>query len=103
MTWFRVTLYAPILSKVKSRLLSSFPIPKFNCFEVIDVEVVSLTTSFPDGAPVDACVKPRPNQPYHGQSRPQLPYTNPFQILQSSAKYGPGSQITGKSLSLIYL
>ena len=50
---------------------------------------------FPDGAPVDACVKPRPNQPYHGQARPQPPSTNPYQVLQSSAHYGPGTQITG--------
>ncbi|XP_023013906.2 reelin domain-containing protein 1 [Leptinotarsa decemlineata] len=50
--------------------------------------------SFPDGAPVDACVKPRPNQPYHGQARQQSPQTNPFQILQSAAEYGPGAQIT---------
>lgn len=54
--------------------------------------------AFPDGAPVDACVKPRPNQPYHGQSRPQPPETNPFQVLQSSAYYGPGSQIQGKKM-----
>ncbi|CAG9840066.1 unnamed protein product [Diabrotica balteata] len=49
---------------------------------------------FPDGAPVDACVKPRVNQPYHGQARPQSPETNPFQVLQSEADYGPGTQIT---------
>lgn len=54
------------------------------------------TTAFPDGAPVDACVKARPNQPNHGRARPQPPETNPFQILQSQAEYGPGSQITGR-------
>ncbi|XP_019877695.1 reelin domain-containing protein 1 [Aethina tumida] len=52
------------------------------------------TAGFPDGAPVDACVKPRPNQPYHGQSRPQPPETNPFQVIQSQAEYGPGTQIS---------
>lgn len=54
------------------------------------------TAGFPDGAPVDACVKPRPNQPYHGQSRPQPPETNPFQVIQSQAEYGPGTQISGE-------
>ncbi|CAG9858437.1 unnamed protein product [Phyllotreta striolata] len=51
-------------------------------------------SSFPDGAPIDACVKPRVNQPYHGQARPQPANTSPFQILQSAAEYGPGTQIT---------
>lgn len=51
---------------------------------------------FPDGAPVDACVKPRPNQPYHGEARSQPLSTNPYKILASSSQFGPGSQITGK-------
>ncbi|XP_046436162.1 putative defense protein 3 [Neodiprion fabricii] len=55
---------------------------------------VNLVFCFPDGAPVDACVKPRPNQPYHGQARPQPRETNPYTITASSAEYGPGSQIT---------
>ncbi|KRT86434.1 hypothetical protein AMK59_2014, partial [Oryctes borbonicus] len=50
--------------------------------------------AFPDGAPVDACVKPRPNQPYHGQARPRPPKTNPYHIIASSDRYGPGQQIT---------
>ncbi|XP_032680410.1 putative defense protein 3 [Odontomachus brunneus] len=49
---------------------------------------------FPDGAPVDACVKPRPNQPYHGEARSQPLNTSPYKIVASSAQYGPGSQIT---------
>ncbi|KAL3278927.1 hypothetical protein HHI36_016445 [Cryptolaemus montrouzieri] len=65
-----------------------FVIPAFFFF------VFAVVSAFPDGAPVDACVKPRPNQPYHGQARSQSPETSPFQILQSSAHYGPGSQIT---------
>ncbi|CAH1374195.1 hypothetical protein MTP99_015569 [Tenebrio molitor] len=56
--------------------------------------VVLNAGAFPDGAPVDACVKPRPNQPYHGQARPQPPGTNPYQVLQSDVHYGPGTQIT---------
>jgi hypothetical protein len=50
---------------------------------------------FPDGGPVDACVKPRPNQPYHGQARSQPLNTSPYKILASSSQYEPGSQITG--------
>ncbi|XP_045472969.1 putative defense protein 1 [Harmonia axyridis] len=53
-----------------------------------------VVSAFPDGAPVDACVKPRANQPYHGQARSQPPHTSPYQIIQSSSNYGPGSQIT---------
>ncbi|XP_012234066.1 putative defense protein 3 [Linepithema humile] len=49
---------------------------------------------FPDGGPVDACVKPRPNQPYHGQARSQPLNTSPYKILASSSQYGPSSQIT---------
>jgi hypothetical protein len=60
--------------------------------------VVLNAGAFPDGAPVDACVKPRPNQPYHGQARPQPPGTNPYQVLQSDVHYGPGTQITGEAL-----
>ncbi|CAH0558954.1 unnamed protein product [Brassicogethes aeneus] len=60
---------------------------------VLTVLVIG-TTGFPDGAPVDACVKSRPNQPNHGQARPQPAETNPFQVVQSQVEYGPGSQIT---------
>lgn len=67
----------------------------FSGFVVVFLSVVFSVVGFPDGAPVDACVKPRPNQPYHGQARPQSPSTNPYQVLQSSAHYGPGSQVTG--------
>ncbi|XP_011863253.1 PREDICTED: putative defense protein 3 [Vollenhovia emeryi] len=49
---------------------------------------------FPDGAPVDVCVKPRPNQPYHGEARSQPLNTNPYKILASSSQYEPGSQVT---------
>lgn len=55
---------------------------------------------FPDGAPVDACVKPRPNQPYHGEARSQSLNTSPYKILASSSQYIPGSQITGKSINM---
>ncbi|KAK9879077.1 hypothetical protein WA026_003891 [Henosepilachna vigintioctopunctata] len=56
--------------------------------------ILVAVSAFPDGAPVDACVRSRPNQPNHGQARPQPPEKNPYQLLQSSAHYGPGSQIT---------
>lgn len=51
---------------------------------------------FPDGAPVDTCVKPRPNQPYHGEARSQSLNTSPYKILASSSQYEPGSQVTGE-------
>ncbi|KAG5881101.1 hypothetical protein JTB14_036585 [Gonioctena quinquepunctata] len=61
---------------------------------IVILGLVIGTNSFPDGAPVDACVGNKANQPNHGQAKPQSPQTNPFQILQSAAEYGPGSQIT---------
>ncbi|KAK0087952.1 hypothetical protein PV325_013614 [Microctonus aethiopoides] len=63
---------------------------------VITMIMLALTTvnGFPDGAPVDACVKERPNQPYHGQARPQPLSTSPYQIIASSQKYTPGKQIS---------
>lgn len=59
--------------------------------------VASLTFAdgFPDGAPVDACVKPKPNQPYHGQAKPQPLGTNPYAVIASAEQFTPGSQITG--------
>jgi hypothetical protein len=57
--------------------------------------------AFPDGAPVDACVKPRPNQPYHGQAKPQPVETLPYIITASSNEYGPGSKITGNPIKII--
>lgn len=51
--------------------------------------------SFPDGAPVDACVKNRPNQPNHGQHRTQPLNTLPYRVVASSATYGPNIPITG--------
>lgn len=57
---------------------------------------------FPDGAPVDTCVKPsRANQPNHGQARSESAQTNPYTFTASSPEYGPGSQITGTLFILI--
>lgn len=58
-----------------------------------------LVYSFPDGAPVDTCVKPsKPNEPNHGQAKSQPVETSPYAFTASSSEYGPGSQITGKLL-----
>lgn len=54
--------------------------------------------SFPDGAPIDACVKDRPNQPNHGQHRTQPLSTLPYRVIASATNYGPNTPITGKSL-----
>lgn len=51
--------------------------------------------SFPDGAPVDACVKDRPNQPNHGQHRTQPLDTLPYRVVASSSTFGPNTPITG--------
>ncbi|XP_013138852.1 PREDICTED: putative defense protein 3 [Papilio polytes] len=50
--------------------------------------------SFPDGAPIDACVKDRANQPNHGQHRTQPMSTLPYRVVASSAHYTPNSRIT---------
>ncbi|KAJ9590168.1 hypothetical protein L9F63_016707, partial [Diploptera punctata] len=52
-----------------------------------------MVTAFPDGAPVDACVKPRPNQPYHGQARSQPIETLPYTVSATSNEYEPGKKI----------
>ncbi|XP_043271448.1 putative defense protein 3 [Venturia canescens] len=49
---------------------------------------------FPDGAPVDVCVKPKPNRPYHGKAEAQPLASSPYQITASSGTYQPGSEIT---------
>jgi hypothetical protein len=59
-----------------------------------------LVQGLPDGAPVDACVKPKPNQPYHGQAKAQPPETLPYSITANSNEYGPGSKITGNRMRL---
>ena len=59
------------------------------------VTLLALADGFPDGAPVDACVKDRPNQPYHGEARPQPLGSNPYAIIASTDRFEPGSKITG--------
>ncbi|KAK9737862.1 Reeler domain [Popillia japonica] len=61
---------------------------------ILSLCAIAKIHGFPDGAPVDACVKPRPNQPYHGQARSQPANTNPYYVIASSDRYGPGQQIT---------
>ncbi|KAF7990949.1 hypothetical protein HCN44_000754 [Aphidius gifuensis] len=60
---------------------------------VLFLTVCNYVNGFPDGSPVDACVKERPNQPYHGKFRSQPIDTSPYQILASSTQYSPGKQI----------
>jgi hypothetical protein len=62
---------------------------------VLLLAVPLLIKGFPDGAPIDACVKPKPNRPYHGQHTPQPLESLPYVITASSNEYGPGSRITG--------
>lgn len=52
--------------------------------------------AFPNGGPIDACIKSKPNQPNHGSVQPQPDETNPYIIEASSDYYRPGDKITGK-------
>jgi hypothetical protein len=70
------------------------------CVLLVVVVVPLLVQGLPDGAPVDACVKPRPNQPYHGQIKAQPPETLPYYITATNNEYGPGSKITGNRMRL---
>ncbi|KAK4881821.1 hypothetical protein RN001_005140 [Aquatica leii] len=51
------------------------------------------SVAFPDGAPVDTCVKAKVNQPNHSRAKPQPQDKNPYRIIASDVNYGPGSQI----------
>lgn len=68
---------------------------------VLVLMCLNASYGFPDGSPVDACVKERPNQPYHGQYRPQPLASSPYQILASSTQYSPGKQIRGNNKKYI--
>ncbi|XP_031335328.1 reelin domain-containing protein 1 [Photinus pyralis] len=56
--------------------------------------IITSTVCFPDGAPIDACVKPKVNQPNHSRAKPQSPDSNPYQIIASHSHYGPGTEVT---------
>jgi len=59
--------------------------------------------AFPNGGPIDACVKQRANQPNHGSHQPQPEETNPFVIEASGENYQPGQVITGELLLVALL
>ncbi|XP_071864561.1 putative defense protein 3 [Bombus fervidus] len=62
---------------------------------LIVLSSVFVAYSFPDGAPVDTCVKPsKANEPNHGQAKSQSVQSSPYAFTASSSQYGPGSQIT---------
>ncbi|CAB3237109.1 unnamed protein product [Arctia plantaginis] len=50
--------------------------------------------SFPDGAPIDTCVKDRANQPNHSQHRTQPLSSLPYRVIASSTYYEPNSPVT---------
>ncbi|KOB76486.1 Neuropeptide receptor B3, partial [Operophtera brumata] len=50
--------------------------------------------SFPDGAPIDTCVRDRPNQPNHSQHRTQSLSSLPYRVLASGTSYAPNTPIT---------
>lgn len=55
-----------------------------------------MVRGFPDGAPIDACVKDRANQPNHGQHRTQPLATLPYRLVASSDTHHPGVRVTGR-------
>ncbi|XP_018334197.1 putative defense protein 3 [Agrilus planipennis] len=66
----------------------------FSVLLIFSVECVRLSSGFPDGAPVDVCVKPKPNRPNHSGAKPQPADTNPYTVTASDSYYRPGTQIT---------
>lgn len=68
-----------------------------NVLVIVTICLIQAVYGFPDGAPVDACVKPKPNQPYHGQAEPQPINSLPYSVVASASQYAPGQEITGKS------
>ncbi|XP_023308874.2 putative defense protein 3 [Lucilia cuprina] len=58
------------------------------------LSLIVVIKSFPDGAPSDTCVKKRPNQPNHGQARPQPFDKNPYEVVASSETFHPGQEVT---------
>ncbi|XP_033326576.1 putative defense protein 3 [Megalopta genalis] len=64
-------------------------------YSLILASLAFFANSFPDGAPVDTCVKPsRPNEPNHGQARSQPLDSNPYEFTASASQYSPNSQIS---------
>jgi hypothetical protein len=60
--------------------------------------IIQTCRAFPNGGPIDACVKAQPNRPNHGGTEPQSPSSNPFIVEASSDYYKPGDKITGEFL-----
>ena len=52
--------------------------------------------AFPNGGPIDACIREKPNQPNHGGISAQPEASNPFIVEASGNFYKPGDIITGK-------
>nr|CAD7587051.1 unnamed protein product [Timema genevievae] len=62
------------------------------CLALLVAVLPLLAQCFPDGAPIDACVKQRKNQPHHGQAKPQTG-PRPYSIIATSETYSPGAEI----------
>lgn len=56
--------------------------------------LMATCTAFPNGGPIDACVRTRANQPNHGGILPQPENTNPFIVEASTNFWRPGDVIT---------
>jgi hypothetical protein len=56
---------------------------------------VAVVQAFPDGAPIEACVRHTPNVPNHPATRPQPAQSLPYLVVASDYQYKPGQQIEG--------
>ena len=68
---------------------------KTTCCALVSLLLIHACLAFPNGGPIDACVKAKPNQPNHGGTQPQSDQTNPYIVEASSDYYRPGDRITG--------
>ncbi|CAL4059793.1 unnamed protein product [Meganyctiphanes norvegica] len=55
---------------------------------------IDVSSGFPDGAPIEACILPQPNRPNHAGTKPLPPHLAPYSFTASSDSYAPGQPIS---------
>ena len=68
---------------------------------LIGLLMIHACWAFPNGGPIDACVKAKPNQPNHSGTLSQPERSNPYTVEASSDYYRPGEEITGELTTII--
>ena len=63
---------------------------------IISLLCLHSSLAFPDGGPIDACVKQKANQPNHDNLPPQPIDSLPYIVEASANYYRPGDVITGE-------